>query len=379
MQTPVNPPFFTHQKRSASALSPGRRNVVGFIGLFPIAAIAVLCLFAIVAATGSSMAAEISVLRGLPAAVSLERPGGVGGGAPTDDLTQEVILVLADGGRQLLRFSDRQFAALDIEVSGENRDLRPDLLPDGEVTRGAQDIFEAWLTGPTDRYTHGILGDRIEAASVTVLDENGRISRIVLESDAVFEDRRARLVDLDGDGHDEVIVVKSWLAAGAALAVLGLGPNGLEMVAETPPIGTPRRWLNPVGAGDFDGDGRTEIAFVVTPHIGGTLVLQEFSGGALTFDYSEFGFSNHVIGSREQGLSTVVRWNRDGVADLAVPSADRTTMRIVTFAGGEFAELASIMLPSRVVGAVIATDMDGNGAPELLFAVEDGTLIWLKP
>jgi hypothetical protein len=35
----------------------------------------------------------------------------------------------------------------------------------------------------------------------------------------------------------------------------------------------PPRRLNPVGFGDFDGDGAMEVAYVQTPHIGGILIV----------------------------------------------------------------------------------------------------------
>ena len=62
-------------------------------------------------------------------------------------------------------------------------------------------------------------------------------------------------------------------------------------------IGQPFRWLNPVGVGDFDGDGRREIAAVVTPHLGVTLKLYEWKGERLEPKHEAAGFSNHAIGS----------------------------------------------------------------------------------
>ncbi len=38
-------------------------------------------------------------------------------------------------------------------------DRRPGMLPDGVVVRGTGTIRAAWLTGPTRRYAHGVLGD----------------------------------------------------------------------------------------------------------------------------------------------------------------------------------------------------------------------------
>ena len=48
----------------------------------------------------------------------------------------------------------------------------------------------------------------------------------------------------------------------------------LPSSAATPFIGTPRRWLAPVGVADLDGDGRAEIAYVETPHRDKVLMLE---------------------------------------------------------------------------------------------------------
>ena len=246
-------------------------------------------------------------------------------------------------------------------------DRRPDMLPDGVVARGAGSIRAAWLTGPTDRYAHGVLGDAIEASGLAVERVDGEVLSMTLEADAVFEDRVPRLVDLDGDGRDEVLVVKSTSTAGAALALAGITGGRLSIVAEGPPIGRPYRWLNPVGVGDFDGDGRIETVHVETPHIGGTLVLSRRDGGRLVEVNRVRGFSNHRMGSRELGLSAVLDVDGDDVPDLIVPDASRRSLRIVTFAGGGFRELARVKIPAEVVSALRVMDIDGDGRADVAF------------
>ena len=249
---------------------------------------------------------------------------------------------------------------------------RPDMLPDGVVARGTGNIRAAWLTGPTDRYAHGVLGDAIEASGLAVELADGRVLSLTLEAGAVFEDRVPRLVDLDGDGRGEVLVVKSTSMAGAALAVAGIVEGGLVLMAEGRPIGRPFRWLNPVGVGDFDGDGRIETAHVETPHIGGTLVLSRLEGGRLVAAYRTGGFSNHRMGSRELGLSAVLDADGDGVPDLIVPDNSRKTLRIVTFAGGRFRELGRATLPAEVISALRLMDIDGDGRADVAFRMSNG-------
>ncbi|MDA1100087.1 MAG: FG-GAP-like repeat-containing protein [Proteobacteria bacterium] len=258
---------------------------------------------------------------------------------------------------------------------------RPDMLPDGIVTLGQRNITAAWLTGPTRRYDHGVLGDAVEASGLRVQNRAGQTLSFTLSAESVFEDRQVRLADLNGDGGDELLVVRSYLNAGAALAVLRPGVNGLAVVAETAPIGLPHRWLNPAAVADFDGDGRVEIAVVVTPHIGGVLKLYELRQNRLRLErlheeWSANGFSNHVSGSRIQAMAAVVDWGEGPV--LHLPNAQRNGLRQVYFADGGYQihNLANHQWP--IVTAVIAADLDGDGRQEVIYGLDNGDLLAVR-
>lgn len=247
-------------------------------------------------------------------------------------------------------------------------------LPDAEIVLGKNGIRSAWLADPTRRYDHGVLGDAIEAAALVAMDETKKRHKLALGPDSVFEDRKPRLADLDGDGQDEIIVVRSYLDRGAALSIVKLTGHGIEIKGETPPIGRPNRWLNPAGIADFDGDGRAEIAIVVTPHIGGILQFWEFRKGKMTRDRELRGFSNHAIGSRVQEMSAVADFDGDGVQDLALPADDRRSIRIISLAGGAVAELARVALPAAMVTELIAVKPGGAKRPVLITGLANSTL-----
>ena len=334
---------------------------------------AAVSFLALVSTAGAAERLTVPVPGGLAA---LERERGIQNG-----ISQPAGLVIA------VRRDGKRFQ---VSMAGETLSLiptdsrivvapAPDMLPDGQVTEGRGEIRRAWLTGPTERYAHGILGDSIEASGVGVERADGKFLYFDLGADSVFEDRRARLFDFDGDGADEIIVVQSYLSTGAALTVLEANGEALELGAEVEPIGLSHRWLNPAGAGDFDGDGRPELAYVETPHIGGTLKLYEYNNRRLTADGTARGFSNHAIGSREQDQAAVVDWNGDGIVDLLLPDARREQLRIVTFAGGKFEELERIGNPQRIVTAVLTARLDRSDRVAVVYGLADGTLVAVSP
>jgi hypothetical protein len=124
-----------------------------------------------------------------------------------------------------------------------------------------------------------------------------------LPAQLAFEDFAPRLLDLNGDGRNEVIVVESHQNKGARLAVwdviLEEGNPKLVRGAATDFIGTRFRWLAPIGAADFDVDGRIEFAYVEKPHLDKTLRIVRRDGRRLTEIASVRGVTNHAIGQEE--------------------------------------------------------------------------------
>ena len=216
-----------------------------------------------------------------------------------------------------------------------------DQLPHSSAGQGEHDIARAWLVASTDRYAHGVLGDTLEAAGLEVLMTDGQRLRQLLETD-VFEDLLPRVQDLDGDGRDEIILVRSNNQVGARLSVWGVRNGKLKELAHGPAIGHGNRWLNPVGAADFDADGRIEIAYVQTPHIGGILRIVEYKTGELIEEYRAKGFSNHHIGDTDlSSLHAIDDYDDDGVPDLKIMSADYRRYRILRIRDGQLVDLTA--------------------------------------
>lgn len=199
-------------------------------------------------------------------------------------------------------------------------------------TRGA--VARAWFDDPVTRYDHGILGRDTEPETLWV-DAMGNRGvcghKLTLDAAHVFEDVTPRLADLDGDGTNEVIVVRSHVGNGAQLAVYRWTGAELVLDAATPYIGRAHRWLAPLGAADLDGDGTMELAYVDRPHLAKTLRVWRYTPGRLTEIAAAAGLTNHRIG--QPFISGGIR-TCNGVAEIVTADADWRRIVVTRLSGG---------------------------------------------
>lgn len=257
------------------------------------------------------------------------------------------------------------------------RPKRDRMLKDGDLARGTVGIAAAWFSEPTGRYRHSPFGTDQHPTMLTVSTKERQILRFGLPKDSVFEDRSPRLIDLDGDNREEIVTIRSYERKGSALVVLAVRGRELEIIAETEPIGTPHRWLNPAGFADFNGDGQNDIAIVVTPHFAGELQIWTLKNGTLVKLGETDDVSNHVNGSRHMRLSAISDFNGDGKPDIAIPSQDRRTLRFLTLTGDRIEELGEFRL--RVPATEDFEVVSEGGRPAVRVGLSGGRTIVVSP
>ena len=211
-------------------------------------------------------------------------------------------------------------------IDSDFNDNKP--IPHSVVAQSSgEGIVKAMLSCGTDRYAHAVLGDAIEAACLIVEDEAGAVVQLDLPNHQVFEDLIPRIADVNSDGQNDVVLVRSGSRTGAALTVYSLTQTRtdkqLTELAATPAIGTANRWLAPVGVADFNNDGVQDIAYVQTPHIGGILRVWSIMDGDFKEIMQSRGYSNHSIGDTRVSTAKIKDINNDGVMDIALPDQRR--------------------------------------------------------
>ena len=233
------------------------------------------------------------------------------------------------------------------------------------------------LTNPTGRYDHGVLGDAIEAESITLIDTNPE-PHVSLKIDilppAVIEGVVPIWADITGDGQREIIVTLTSPGVGAQIAVLN--ENG-ERIASGPPIGQGYRWRNQLAVAPTAPDAGLEFVDVLTPHIGGVVEFYQLSGSELQVLAQFPGYTSHVIGSRNLDMALAGDFDGDQKVEVLLPDQSRTELGAVRRTA-DGAELAWT-LP---VGGMVSTNLAAVSFPDGRMAVgvgrNDGVLrVWV--
>ncbi len=273
--------------------------------------------------------------------------------------------ITQNGEVKIIDQSDRDLATLHVNA-----------LPDARILIDDQDRL-LLLTDPTDKYSHGVLGDNLEAKSITLIETQPTIrisSRIYLGDNEVIEGITPIWVDINGDGQREIIVTVSDLDLGAGIVIFS---DTGERLAEGPKMGRAYRWRHQIGYLSLGPEGENELVVVRTPHIGGVVEYYQYSDGKLTIAAEFTGITSHTIGSRNLDMAALGDFDGDGVNELLLPNPDLTELVAIRRipAGAEQAWRIAM-------GGVMSTNLSGVTLPNGKIAVavgrDDGVLtLWL--
>lgn len=218
------------------------------------------------------------------------------------------------------------------------------------------------LTNPTERYAHGVLGDSIEAAGITLVNTNSvleRLDTITIPAPRVIEGIMPIWVDWNNDGTREIIVTLSDRDLGAQIVLFDEQGNQL---ATGLAIGQGSRWRHQLAVAPFGPNGEMELVDVLTPHIGGVVEFYQWRGDKLEIVAQVPGYTSHVIGTRNLDMAVAGDLDGNGRYQLLLPNQRRT-------------ELAAIQRTADGAEVAWTLPIDGEMVTNLMgITLEDGML-----
>ena len=193
-------------------------------------------------------------------------------------------------------------------------------LPDARVARG-EDGTLAVASDPTAAYDHGVLGDEVEAGSITLLREEPggpKVSgRILPAFGGVFETQAPMWFE-DPSGRELLAVTESDAKLGSRISAYA--PDG-SLALAGPPVGEPMKWRHLLAAGPFGPNGEVELAVTRTPHVGGVIEFYRpnLDEGTLEISATLPGYSTHTLYTRNLDAARAGDLDGDGAWEVLVP------------------------------------------------------------
>lgn len=265
-----------------------------------------------------------------------------------------------------------------VRRSGRSTVLPLDALPDARLLTDEDDRL-LLLTDASESYQYGVLGDRIESKSITMVRTRPSVEVIWnarLPDGDVVEGISPIWSDLDGDGSREILVTVSNSNSGARMIVFN---DAGEPAAFGPAVGRGSRWRHQLAVAPFGPSGELEIVDVLTPHIGGIVEFYRLENDKLNVVAQVPGFRSHKIGSRNLDMAVAGDFDGDGRVELVIPN--QTLDEI----GGirrtpDGAEVAWTLPIDGKVSTNMAAVATGSGGLMLGVGREDGVLlVWPSP
>ena len=282
-----------------------------------------------------------------------------------------VVLIggLAGGGARVV-------ARLDVRALLDARITVSDLDGDGNPEA-------VILSDPVSRGGQSVLGDDLEASSVTVVGLRSHAlewrGRFMLHPPAVFETLVPVLAPVSLTPRMiGVLLTRNTPGHGVALVVLTWSEGRLTQLAEKGSTTHHQRWIHVIGSAEVSGSGIPDIIAVAGPHARGVVSAYRRSGTALIRVVSASGYSSHAAGSRNLDQAVIADFDGDGRPEVVLPRLSRDGLVGLQPDGTRFLERWSLELRSPVQSNLVAADVDGDGFLDLAVADRRALHVYLS-
>jgi hypothetical protein len=307
----------------------------------------------------------LRVKRGVPSLIVPPIPSASTLTHPVVVQNEPLRLAFVDGNGDLVLWENEEMGRLALKIPLDARILQDEqhrLLVLSEATRV---------------YPHNVLGDTVEAASVSLIQTEPIFQLLwtaPMPDGRVVEGLSPIWADLDGNGIREILVTTANEESGAQIMVFN--ENG-ERIAAGPAIGRGFRWRHQLAVAPFDPDGSLLLVDVLTPHHEGIVEFSVWVEDRLEVLTLLEDQSSHMLGSRNLDMALAGDFDGDGVPELVIPNQAMNRLAYIQYAGGEAEVLFENVLEAKLLTNLAGVTLQ-DGSLALAVGLAGGVLrVWL--
>jgi hypothetical protein len=235
----------------------------------------------------------------------------------------------------------------------------------------------AVLSDPMSRGIHGILGDNLEAGSITVLgpawNSSGSNGLIRPQSGGTFEALAPLWFRPDAGEEELLAITERTERRGSRVSVYD--PDA-TLVAAGPFLS--QTWRHLLAAGPFGPDREVEIAAMLSPHSGPKVEFYalDAASGELKLEANGPGYPSHTIYSRNLDTARAGDLDGDGRWELLVPGHNYDKLVAIRHVSSGVERVWSLPLGGELA-TNLASTTDSEGRAQVAAGRADRVLrIW---
>ncbi len=289
-----------------------------------------------------------------------------------------------DGDKEIVAISDDGHMTV---ISGRNRkrtDKTVQILPDTRITVADMDndnILEiVAFSNPIDEVSPGRLGDNLEAQGVAVFNWDGRTlslqDEFELPDDQVFEMLTPFITETDGADGPVLMLTVTEESKGTQIRSYSY-KSGRIREKRKGPFSDPDEWIHILGSAKLGNSERLNlVAVLISEDDDGDLELYRLDlvQTRITLNSS---VSTHLSGSRLLETVLIGDMDRDGRIELLAPGNGRSSLLIYSLDRKRLKEKEIFSSTGKIGTNLCPGDFDGDGISDIIFGLDDGTLVIL--
>jgi hypothetical protein len=287
-----------------------------------------------------------------------------------------------DGDKEIIAISDEGYMNVIKGRTQTRTDKTVQLLPDTRISvvdLDGDNILEiSALSRPTDEFSPGRLGDDLEAQGIAVFNWDGRTLRLKsdfeLPDGQVFETLTPIITRTDGAEDPVLMLPVTEKNKGTRIRSYSYNRGRVREKREGPESDEDQ-WIHIFGSSTL---GNSERAHLLTALISedneGDLELYRLDL-AQTRITLRSSVSTHLSGSRLLEVTLIGDMDRDSEIEILAPGSGRSSLVVYSLDRNRLKEKEIFNSSGKIGTNLCPGDFNGDGASDIIFGLDDGTLV----